>query len=96
MARLTGYGIGFGALKRGGEGPLPIGAAVDPMPAYRRVEQVIDTTAAGDSFVGGFLAEYAQGHPIDRALLAGHEFAARVITHPGAIVPRQLWGAGPP
>ncbi len=90
-ARLEGYGLSYGALKRGGEGPLPIGVTLPVLPSYRRVDKVIDTTAAGDSFVGGFLAEHAQGRPIDAALLAGHDCAARVITHPGAIVPRDIW-----
>lgn len=91
LKRIEGYGCRFGALKRGGEGPLPIGQSLEDLPDFRRVEKVIDTTAAGDSFVGGFLVEYAQGGPIDAALLSGHEYAACVITHPGAIIPTDIW-----
>ncbi len=91
LARLEGWGVPYGALKRGGQGPLPIHVALAESPEYRLVKQVVDTTAAGDSFVGGFLSQYAQGADIGAALLAGHECAARVITFPGAIVPREIW-----
>ncbi|MDV7144474.1 sugar kinase [Tropicimonas sp. TH_r6] len=93
MRRLEGYGVPFGALKRGGEGPLPIGATLPEALSYRMVAKVVDTTAAGDSFVGGFLSQYAQGADIGAALMAGHDCAARVITCPGAIVPKEIWNA---
>jgi 2-dehydro-3-deoxygluconokinase len=56
LARLSALIPGCGALKRGASGPAPINApgaaggvfAPDPAP--------LDTTAAGDSFNGGFLA----------------------------------------
>lgn len=94
MRRFVGYGVPFGALKRGGEGPLPIGVELETAPEYHLVEKVVDTTAAGDSFVGGFLSQYAQGADIGAALVAGHECAARVIQCPGAIIPRDLWNKG--
>ena len=95
LARIEGYGPTTGALKRGGEGPLPIGQRLTSLPAFRRVERVVDTTAAGDSFVAGFLSVHARGGTLAEALQAGHDYAACVITHPGAIVPRAAWGAGP-
>ncbi|MFV0359036.1 sugar kinase [Tropicimonas sp.] len=91
LRRIEGYGCDFGALKRGGEGPLPIGVHPVELPLFRRADKVVDTTAAGDSFVGGFLAAYAQGRTIGEALLSGHNCAARVIAHPGAIVPLAVW-----
>ncbi|RYH08983.1 sugar kinase [Tropicimonas sp. IMCC6043] len=94
LRRLEGYGVPFGALKRGGEGPLPIGAELAAPQSYRMVDRVVDTTAAGDSFVGGFLSQVAQGGDIGAALMAGHECAARVITCPGAIVPKERWAVG--
>ncbi|MFV0336215.1 MAG: sugar kinase [Tropicimonas sp.] len=94
LRRFAGYGVPYGALKRGGQGPLPIGATLEKAQSYRLVTDVVDTTAAGDSFVGGFLAQYAQGADIAASLLAGHECAARVITCPGAIIPRDIWEAG--
>ncbi|MEM6309544.1 MAG: sugar kinase [Pseudomonadota bacterium] len=75
-----------GALKRGGMGPMSIGAPVDQ--TYASVDNVIDTTAAGDSFCGGYLAARLTGSDQAEALRAGHDQAARVIQHPGAIIPR--------
>lgn len=76
---------GLGALKRGAEGPMSIGEPIvqDYPPALR----VIDTTAAGDSFNGGYLAARLTGASQARALRAGHRLAARVIGHRGAIMP---------
>jgi 2-dehydro-3-deoxygluconokinase len=48
----------------------------------------LDTTAAGDSFSGAYLAARLSGAtPVDAAL-RGHRVAAAVIQHRGAIVPR--------
>ena len=54
LSRLEHWGVPYGALKRGGQGPLPIHVPLADSPAYRLVKEVVDTTAAGDSFVGGF------------------------------------------
>lgn len=89
LARLEAYGIGIGALKRGADGPVPINGAVDPAPRFEPAEKVVDTTAAGDSFNGAFLAVYLAGKSLGEAMLAGHDRAARVIGMRGAIVPKQ-------
>ena len=47
----------------------------------------VDTTGAGDSFNAAFLLRRASGSPVTEAVLAAQELAARVIGHPGAIVP---------
>lgn len=86
LARLQDYGCRFGALKRGAEGPLPIGANLPPV-HYHRATTTVDSTAAGDSFNGGFLAATLLGHPLPAALRWGHETARAVVGHPGAIVP---------
>lgn len=87
LARLQAYGIGTGALKRGAEGPVPINAKADPAIEYPAARNVVDTTAAGDSFNGAFLSVYLSGKSLDEAMLAGHNRAARVIGIRGAIVP---------
>lgn len=46
-------------------------------------EEIVDTNGAGDSFVGGFLSQYALGLPIERCVAVGHLAAAEVIRHNG-------------
>lgn len=55
--------------------------------ATERVERVVDTTAAGDSFAGAYLAARLDGATAEAAARAGNRLAARVVQHPGAIVP---------
>ncbi|WP_269520471.1 sugar kinase [Alteromonas sp. BMJM2] len=50
----------------------------------------IDTTAAGDSFNGAFLASKAKGEDLEKCIRAGQFCAAQVILHKGAIVPREV------
>ncbi|MDO9641402.1 MAG: sugar kinase [Pseudotabrizicola sp.] len=52
-----------------------------------KVAQIVDTTAAGDSFAGGFLAHLAMGETEDQAVQAAMALAAKVIQSRGALVP---------
>jgi sugar/nucleoside kinase (ribokinase family) len=45
---------------------------------------VVDTTGAGDAFVGGFLAAAARGSNLVQAVHSGHADARKVIQAPGA------------
>ena len=51
------------------------------------VAKVVDTTAAGDSFAGAYLAARLAGAPPEEAARAGNRLAARVVQHPGALIP---------
>lgn len=86
LRRLAGLGVRAGALKRGAEGPLSLSGAdlgpFDPAP------QVIDSTAAGDSFNGGYMAAHLAGQDEAACLQAGHALARRVVQVRGAILPR--------
>ena len=48
---------------------------------------VVDTTAAGDSFAAGYLSRRLRGTPPEAAAQFGNRLAARVIAHRGAIIP---------
>lgn len=86
LARFADYGVTQGALKRGEQGPTSLG---DPVQAsYLPAEKVIDTTAAGDSFNGGYLGSLLSGADQATALRAGHDLAAKVVGVKGAIIPR--------
>ena len=62
-------------------GREPLTAPVEP------VARVVDTTAAGDSFAGGYLAMRLTGVEPAAAARAANRTAAAVIQHPGAIIP---------
>jgi len=49
---------------------------------------VVDTTAAGDSFNAAYLASRFSGLNQDEACKAGHFLAARVVQTKGAILPK--------
>ena len=46
--------------------------------------QAIDTTAAGDTFIGGFAAELARGSAVAAAITFGQRAAAVAVTRAGA------------
>ena len=75
----------IGALKRGVEGPLSLGSDIEQF--YPPAAKVVDTTAAGDSFNGGYLGALLSGKTQAQALMAGHCLAASVVQHRGAITP---------
>jgi 2-dehydro-3-deoxygluconokinase len=57
--------------------------------AAEPVTDVVDTTAAGDAFNGGYLAARIAGFDIERAVRAGHRLAGAVVQHRGAIIPAE-------
>ncbi|ODJ92625.1 ketodeoxygluconokinase [Pseudomonas viridiflava] len=56
----------------------------------QKVERVVDTTAAGDSFSAAYLAARLKGEHPQQAAEAGHRLAGIVIQHPGALVPKSV------
>ena len=85
FAKKTWQGI---AIKRGVRGPVSLHLAADEHPDFLPARTVVDTTAAGDSFNGGYLAACLEGAGEAERLLAGHQLAMRVVGANGAIIPR--------
>jgi 2-dehydro-3-deoxygluconokinase len=77
-------------VKRGAQPTLLrlAGQAVASVPTHP-VDRVVDTTAAGDSFAGAYLAARLAGVPAVQAAEAGNRLAARVVQHAGAIIAPQ-------
>ena len=73
-------------IKRGAESCLIDHQGTYHEVAGERVEKVVDTTAAGDSFSAGYLACRLTGGDVERAARWGHRLAATVIGHRGAII----------
>ena len=77
------------AIKRGIRGPVSPNLDTEAHPDFPPATRVTDTTAAGDSFNGGYLAAFIAGKDEAERLAAGHALAARVVGAPGAIIPRR-------
>ncbi len=85
-ARYHGLGVKTVIVK---DGENPTVLSVDGVATYHDVAEVsgvVDTTAAGDSFNGGFLASYLMDGDGAKAIKAGQDCAAYVICHHGALV----------
>ena len=53
----------------------------------QKISNVVDTTAAGDSFNGGFIAGWLQSETIESCANLANFIASQVIQKKGAIVP---------
>ena len=75
----------------GGEGALALGAEGSwRVPGIEM--EVVDTTGAGDCFVGAFAAARARGESMPEALAFANAAAALSVTRPGASTAMPMWG----
>lgn len=92
ITRTHGAGVSEIVIKRGAD---PCLVAIEALPLVEipavclEPAQVIDTTAAGDSFSAGYLAQRLTGGSVQDAARQGHRLASQVIQHRGAIIPAQ-------
>ncbi|KPY17464.1 2-dehydro-3-deoxygluconokinase [Pseudomonas savastanoi] len=90
LAAYRGRGIGEIVVKRGAQSCLVEAGGERFDIASQKVEHVVDTTAAGDSFSAAYLAARLMGEHPRQAAEAGHRLASVVIQHPGALVPKSV------
>ncbi|WP_413283379.1 sugar kinase [Vibrio sp. MA40-2] len=88
IERTTKAGVSEIVIKRGSKECLVIEGGNANYVAATKVTNVVDTTAAGDSFSGGYLAKRFTGGSAIKSASAAHKMAGAVIQHPGAIIPR--------
>ena len=89
-ARLAELGVPEVVVKSGADGAHVLVASEAVHIPARRVERVVDTTAAGDAFAGGYLAARVGRQPPVEAARVAAEVAAAVVSHPGAIIPASV------
>ncbi|MGI6855707.1 sugar kinase [Mesorhizobium sp. 1B3] len=87
--RLKQVGVKEIVVKNGDEPALvTAGAITEMVPAMKVI--AIDTTGAGDSFNGGYLAGRLAGRDPTEAARCGHAVAAAVVQVPGALAPFEV------
>lgn len=86
-SRLAAAGIGEIVVKDGAEPCLVVSPDGRAMVPAVHVANPVDTTGAGDSFNGGYLAARLCGHPPVEAAKRAHRVAAAVVQVRGALAP---------
>ena len=69
---------------RGPNGAVALAGGERAEVAAKPVDEVVDTTGAGDLFAAGFLTGHVRGESLERSLEMGAICAAEVISHYGA------------
>ena len=85
-ARWHAAGVEEVVVKQGGRPCLVSTVAGSTYISGAKVIEVVDTTAAGDSFNAGYLAARIKGLEPREAAKKGHQLASTVIQHRGAIM----------
>lgn len=87
IERTRSFGVTEIVIKRGAENCIVQTEQQFSVPA-EKITNVVDTTAAGDSFSAGYLSARLQGKNEVESAQKGHQIAGKVIQHRGAIIPK--------
>lgn len=93
LARLRKLGVKKAIVKLGESGCLCQEFSQQEEPEHIEaftVNHIVDTTSAGDSFNGAFLALYTNGKTLASCCMAGNLLASHVIQHKGAVVSKNI------
>lgn len=85
--RLHDLGINQVVVKLGSEGAMWSQAGQQGTVTGNKVDQVVDTTAAGDSFNAAYLAAWCSEQSMAECCAWGNSLASQVIQHKGAVIP---------
>ncbi|MDE1158023.1 MAG: sugar kinase [Neorhizobium sp.] len=95
IERYRSLGVVDIVVKNGADGvTLAFGDTPSAHVASKKAETVVDTTSAGDSFNGGFLARLLDGATPAQSAAFGAAVATTVIGHHGALISPQLLPKG--
>jgi 2-dehydro-3-deoxygluconokinase len=86
VARYRALGVDGLVVKDGSKGATLVFDGTRSHAPSAKVETIVDTTSAGDSFNGAFLARFATGSSPQEAARFAADVAAAVIQHHGALV----------
>jgi 2-dehydro-3-deoxygluconokinase len=89
IARTKNFGVKEIIVKRGADDCFVVIEDQLHSVSALKVDLVVDTTAAGDSFSAGYLAKRILGGDVNESASAGHKVAGTVIQHRGAIIPSE-------
>ncbi|WED24600.1 sugar kinase [Vibrio sp. JC009] len=90
IARTQDLGVSEIVIKRGGDACFVITPEARYSVAPAPVSNIIDTTAAGDSFSAGYLAKRILGGSCEESAAAGHKVAGTVIQYRGAVINKDV------
>lgn len=87
--RLHRLGVDLVVVKLGSKGAMWSEGGLQGVVNGNKIDHVVDTTAAGDSFNAAYLSAWAKGLPIAACCQWGNDLAAEVIQHRGAVISKQ-------
>ncbi|MDF4893317.1 sugar kinase [Vibrio parahaemolyticus] len=88
IARTQQLGVKEIVMKRGADDCYVVTDNEFITVAAKKVDNILDTTAAGDSFSAGYMAKRLTGGNLNDSAVAGHVLASTVIQYRGAIIPQ--------